>query len=310
MLAWAIPETCLVSVCAQGRNCDDLLNDLLHWLVRNLRCVLCNLPCLMDTWGLHHFLDRDRHESVTSLNDGVVRDTLQWNDLRGMNALLTELLNWLVHDLRCFLKCYLCDLPCSMVRHLELLMDTWSLHNSLDRHWYKHVTKPIDDAVKDTLLWSNLRGLNGLFSDLLHWLVLNWHVHGQMMHHSLDRQWNSLWDKNDLLNDLLHRVVHQQRYFLCRMPSLLDTWGMHHFFNRDWHGSVSSLNDGAVRDTPLRGKHRDLNDLLSNLLHWDMDGLLDDLLHRLVHYQGCFLHHFLDSHRYKHVNTLFDGAVI
>ena len=80
-----------------------LLNDLLNWLVHRLRCLLCNLPCRMDTLGKHNFLDRAWHESVTNLIDGMVRGTLEWNKLRDMSALLTDLFHRLVHRLRCSL---------------------------------------------------------------------------------------------------------------------------------------------------------------------------------------------------------------
>ena len=67
-----------------------------------------------------------------------------------MNALLTELLNWLVHDLRCLLKCYLCNLPCLMVRHLKLLVGSWGLHHSLEIQKVSR-TKPVTEEVLNPL---------------------------------------------------------------------------------------------------------------------------------------------------------------
>ena len=83
---------------------------------------------LMDSWSMHHYPDK--------LFDGAVIGTSLWADLWDMNDLLG--------DLRNFLRCYPCDLPCLTVRHLELLMDKWGLHSSLARHWYSHVSRQFD----------------------------------------------------------------------------------------------------------------------------------------------------------------------
>lgn len=140
--------------------------------------------------------------------------------------------NWTVHRLRYFLW----RLPCTLVGHLLLLINDWSVYRFLDRHGYhfldrhvcKHVNTLFDGAVMDTSLWNDLRDMNDLLSDPLYWLVLTWLVHRL----------------KDLFCTLRCPIVRT-------MLLLLDGRSMHRCLNRRRYKHFSNLFASSVRGTPF-----------------------------------------------------------